>query len=96
MAYKYPFSTTDEQTKLAVWAKGNPIQGYDPAIWRHDICGAVMKYADHGNTNSKHGWEIDHIYPQSLGGQTEWDNLQPLYWENNRAKSDRYPWKCGT
>jgi 5-methylcytosine-specific restriction endonuclease McrA len=50
----------------------------------------------HGNTESEHGWEIDHIYPTALGGQTELDNLQPLNWQNNRAKGDTYPWRCGS
>ncbi len=96
MSYQYPFFGADEPTKLEVWRKGKPIAGYDSAVWRHDICGHVMKYADHGNTNSEHGWEIDHVYPRALGGQTTWDNLQPLNWKNNRAKADRYPWACGT
>lgn len=96
MSYKYPFQQTDEPTKLQVWSKGKEIAGYDSRIWRHDVCGAVMKYSEHGNTNSDHGWEIDHKHPTALGGKNTWDNLQPLNWKNNRAKSDRYPWTCGT
>ncbi len=95
MSYQYPFLSTDEPTKLQVWQKGQVIAGYDAAVWRHDTCGAVMCYSEHGNTDSKHGWEIDHIIPQAKGGKTTWDNLQPLNWENNRAKSDTYPWSCG-
>ena len=95
MAYQYPFKQTNEPTKTPVWAKGREIPRYDKSVWRHDICGAVMKYSEHGNTNSEHGWEIDHIHPTALGGKTTWENLQPLNWKNNRAKSDRYPWKCG-
>jgi len=96
MAYQYPFSGADEPTKREVWNKGRAIQGYDPAVWRHDICGHVMKYSDHGNTDSEYGWEIDHIYPRALGGKTTSENVQPLNWKNNRAKGDRYPWTCGT
>ena len=53
-----------------------------------------MKYGDHADTNSKYGWEIDHIYPTALGGTDDLDNLQPLYWEYNRQKGDTYPWYC--
>jgi len=96
--YSYPFKTIDEQTKRSVWQKGKPIyekgKHYDPVVWRRDICGRAMKYADHGNTSSDYGWEIDHIMPKEKGGQTTLANLQPLYWENNRIKGDAYPWSC--
>lgn len=97
MAYVYSFSNTDEQTKLAVWNKGREIVGkdgkhWDKDVWRWDIRGAVMKYSEHGNTESKFGWEIDHIKPSAKGGSDDLDNLQPLCWENNREKSDTYPW----
>jgi len=98
MAYTYPFKTTDEGTKKAVWGKGRPINKkgtqYDPNVWRRDICGRAMKYSDHGDTSSEYGWEIDHIKPRTSGGETTLDNLQPLYWENNRRKGDIYPWSC--
>jgi 5-methylcytosine-specific restriction endonuclease McrA len=96
MAYQYPFSGTDEDTTLRVWRRGKEIEGYDASVWRHDICGHVMKYLEHGNTVSDHGWEIDHIHPTAKGGANTWDNLQPLNWKNNRAKGDTYPWRCGS
>lgn len=99
MAYSYPFKTTDEKTKQTVWAKGRTVPDkdghhWDPAIWRYDICGTPMKYSEHGNVKSKHGWEIDHIKPTAKGGANAFDNLQPLQWENNRTKGDNYPWSC--
>ena len=99
MSYTYPFIGIDEQTKLAVWAKGKEIvdkdgKHWDPKVWRWDICGMSMKYSEHGNTNSKHGWEIDHIKPIAKGGTDALSNLQPLQWENNRKKGDIYPWSC--
>jgi len=94
MAYTYPFKGADEDTKLRVWKTGKPIQGYDDKVWRHDKCGQVMKYSEHGNTDSEHGWEIDHIMPSSKGGPNTWDNLQALNWKVNRAKGDTYPWDC--
>ena len=53
-----PFS---EATIEQVWNKGRVFQSYDANIWRHDLCGSVIKRGDHGNVNSKHCWEIDHI-----------------------------------
>ena len=45
-----------------------------------------MKYSDHGDRNSDHGWEIDHIKPASDGGSDDLINLRPLQWENNATR----------
>ena len=99
MAYNYSFKEADEKTKLIVWSKGilipdNGSTHWDPAIWRFDICGFIIKYDHHGNVKSKYGWEIDHKKPTAEGGSDNFDNLQPLQWENNRKKGDNYPWSC--
>lgn len=84
--YNYPFRIVSEEFQLAIWEKGQPAQGYSPDIWRYDICGTPMKYSEHGNIDSEHGWEINHIKPISKGGLSSLENLQPLQWENNRQK----------
>ena len=76
---------------LAVWEKGNIIPGLDPHILREDVCGAWMSWAAYGKTVDL-GWEIDHIIPVAKGGADKLENLQPLQWENNRRKSDHWPW----
>ena len=83
-----------EETKSAVWQKGQVIPGYDSSVWRKDKCGAVMMYSEHGNRNSEYGWEIDHINPVSNGGGDELSNLQPLHWKNNMDKADKLYWSC--
>ncbi|NQV29349.1 MAG: HNH endonuclease [Candidatus Marinimicrobia bacterium] len=95
MPYLYPFQGVEESEKRSVWNKGRVIAGYDSSIWRFDIYGRVMRYSQHGNTGSHHGWEIDHIKPSSRGGSNDISNLQPLQWENNRQKADNWPvWDC--
>jgi 5-methylcytosine-specific restriction endonuclease McrA len=81
-------------TVRKVWEKGREINDYDKDVWRYDICGKPMKHSDYGKTDSKHGWEVDHIKPVEKEGTDDLSNLQPLQWENNRDKSDTYPWKC--
>lgn len=97
MAYSYPFTSTDEQTKRTVFNKGKIVPNKDgnhwsPDEWRFDVCGLPIKYSDHGNTNSDTGWEIDHIKPTTKGGENTFENLQPLQWANNRTKGDTHPW----
>jgi len=91
----YHFERANEATKRAVWNKGTIIPGYDAAVWRHDKCGAVMRYSAHGNRDDKHGWEIDHIRPKAAAGSDALSNLQPLHWSNNAAKGDDTSWYCG-
>ena len=98
MSYQYPFVDAGEKLKLAVWDKGKEViqngKPYELHVWRKDICGGIMKYSDHGKTESEYGWEIDHKKPTRLGGNDALDNLQPLQWKNNRSKGDTHPWRC--
>lgn len=73
----------------AVWEKAQIIYYIEKDSKRKDRCGATILRNEYGNTNSSFGWEIDHIYPASLGGSSDdLSNLQPLQWKNNRSKGD--------
>jgi HNH endonuclease len=91
--YVYPFRTAEQSLILAVWNKGAVVSGYDPGMHRKDMCGAWMQFDQHGKEGD-YGWEIDHIKPKALRGSDDLSNLQPLWWQNNRRKSDTYPWSC--
>ncbi|MBI2842219.1 MAG: HNH endonuclease [Armatimonadetes bacterium] len=71
-----------------VWEKGEVIPGYDSSKWRKDRCGAWIARDKYGDRTSAYGWEIDHITPESDGGDSSLSNLRPLQWENNCSKSD--------
>ncbi len=79
-----------EEEIRAVWNKGALAEGYNSDYVRKDLCGALIEFKHYGNCESIYGWEIDHIVPN---GNDSLTNLQPLQWENNRAKSDG-PLKC--
>ena len=73
------------------WDNAIIVDNYDPQLFRKDVCGAWIIRNHYGQRNSIYGWEIDHIYPQSLGGDNHEDNLRAMQWENNLSKGDDYP-----
>ncbi len=78
----------DAATIEAVWQKAR-VSSQNPSF-RVDAYGSLIWKPAYGNSNSKFGWEIDHIKPVADGGGDELENLQPLQWENNRRKGDVY------
>ncbi|WP_440216243.1 HNH endonuclease signature motif containing protein [Chromobacterium piscinae] len=80
-----------------VWNKGKPINGIDREKYRLDQYGAIIRLSAYGDPESEFGWEIDHINPKAKGGTDDIDNLQPLFWWNNRSKGinpDPKEWAC--
>jgi hypothetical protein len=73
----------------AVWAKGQEVAGCYSITWRKDIHGSWMKRNDYGSRDSGFGWEIGLIKPLAEGGTYHLDNLQPLYWKNNRDGNEK-------
>lgn len=79
-----------QETIEAVWRKARVIEGFEASMYRLDACGALIMHDKYGKINP-FGWEIDHIYPQSRGGDDHIDNLRPLHYMNNKSKKDDYP-----
>lgn len=80
----------DQKLIEQIWNKASIIQGLNPMIYRKDACGALIMRDKFGMQNP-FGWEIDHIFPVSLGGKDDIDNLRPLHYQNNMNKADDYP-----
>lgn len=77
-------SWTDDEL-LEIWNKGAEYSTGDPADWRLDECGALMRRQHYGDRNSPEGWEVDRIAPD---GGDSLDNLRPLQWQNHAATGD--------
>lgn len=74
----------------AAWEKAKTVLGYDANKYRQDSAGAWMQKDKYGKEEN-FGWEIDHMFPESLGGNENGINLQAMQWENNRTKADNFP-----
>lgn len=89
----------NDQQILKVWNKAMTVDGYDPAKYRKDACGAWIVWDKYGVQDNIYAWQIDHIVPQSLleekgVNQTlidDIENLRPLQYQNNASKGDDYP-----
>ncbi|MBI5446170.1 MAG: HNH endonuclease [Deltaproteobacteria bacterium] len=79
-------------TRDEVWFRTPGVLANDPAEYRHDVFGNLIRYDDYCNSESEHGWEIDHVQPVVEGGTDELANLQALHWRANRQKGDAWPW----
>lgn len=74
-----------------VWNKASTVEGYNKDIMRKDACGAWIARNQYGIRDSIFGWEIDHVYPVTLGGGNDMDNLRAMQWENNISKGNDFP-----
>jgi len=82
---------TDERVDQ-VWEKGKKIPGKDPDLYKRDAAGNVIYKPSYGK-KSPMGWEVDHKRPVEKGGTDNLKNLQPLQTNENKEKSNQYPWK---
>lgn len=81
------------ETINRVWEKARVIQGFDPQIYRKDICGAWIKKELYGQRDKlSMGWEIANFKPLS---HTESANkrifMMPMQWENYEKRGNDFP-----
>ena len=89
----------DEEKKTRIWNKMPVVEGRDKEKFRLHSCGALIQWDKYGDRQSDLGWEIDHVVPKALlkdKGVPEEEidddeNLRPMHWKNNDAKSMDYP-----
>ena len=76
----------NKETALRLWTKqfGN----CQKAI---DFAGREIAKAAYNDRNSKYGWNVDHILPQSRGGKTIDSNLICCHILTNDEKADKFP-----
>lgn len=79
------------QQKQDAWNKAQPVPEVDSSFFRKDACGALIRWDMYGVQDSEYGWEIDHIFPKSLGGDENPINLRALHHANNASKGNDYP-----
>ena len=77
--------------KEIAWENAHKVRGRNPDVYRKDDYGNLMYWSSYGK-QSDMGWEIDHIHPKAKGGTDSPRNLQAVQWEENRKKSDKYPY----
>ena len=81
----------DDSKINEAWGNATIVDGFDPAQFRKDACGAWIIRNHYGLRTSMYGWEVDHVYPLSMGGGDDKENLRAMQWENNLSKGDDYP-----
>lgn len=67
------------------------VRGKNPNLYRKDDYGNLIYKPSYGK-QSDMGWEVDHRHPKAKGGTEVPRNLQAVQWEENRRKSDKYPY----
>ena len=89
----------DKDLIEVIWEKGRVIEGYNPAQFRQDACGAWITRDKYGDKSNNFGWVVDHICPRSLLEKhnvpseaiDDIVNLQPMHWANDMSKGESYP-----
>ena len=78
---------TSSNCKDRVWELAKPIQGKDKNLFRADPYNNQLYKPSYGK-DTKQGWNIDHIVPQSKGGSDNIRNLQALQSNLNKSKGN--------
>lgn len=76
----------NKETAIRLWVK--EFGKKQKAI---DFAGREIAKAAYNDRNSKFGWNVDHILPQSRGGKTADYNLICCHIQTNDEKADKFP-----
>ena len=82
---------SEEEKREYAWQHAIIVDGFDPNLYRKDACGAWMRWDMYGQQDNIFGWQVDHIFPISRGGDDHPENLRALQHQNNASKGDDYP-----
>ena len=82
-----------EEEKRKIWRKADTDPYNDPDLWRKDQCGAWMYWPNYGaasagESHTSYKWQIDHVKPESKGGEDIVSNARPLQWYNNDCRQN--------
>lgn len=82
-----------EEEKRKIWNKADTDPFNNPDLWRKDQCGAWMYWPNYGapaagEPHTSYKWQIDHIKPESKGGDDIVSNARPLQWYNNDSRQN--------
>ena len=76
----------NKETALRLWT-----QQFGSKQKAFDFSGREIARAAYNNRDSKFGWNVDHILPQSRGGKTADHNLVCCHILTNDEKADKFP-----
>lgn len=76
----------NRETAMRIWSKR-----YGKEIRVTDFAGRIMVKSAYDDRDSKYGWNMDHILPQSKGGKTAEHNLVCCHILTNDEKADKFP-----
>ncbi len=76
----------NKETAIRLW-----VQEFGKKQKAIDFAGREIAKAAYNDRNSKFGWNVDHILPQSRGGKTADYNLICCHIQTNDEKADKFP-----
>ena len=76
----------NRETANRLWVKQ-----FGRKVKARDFAGREIDKAAYDCRNSKYGWNVDHIYPESKGGKTNDSNLICCHMKTNSEKADKFP-----
>lgn len=69
-----------------VWESGTVLTGLDPAMWRKDAFGNLIRRDQFGHRTA-HGWEIDRGPQKDADGRVTLQSARPLHWRTYHSKA---------